>query len=387
MHNRKRSSITPEMQSKMDRKAEMISDLLSVVLKDSRSKKDTSPELLDRTSKLLMMNPDCYTLWNYRREILIETLAEQGLSNEISPSGIEGETVFSGLSTPSGDALYFVSEAEGKTIREQELLLTQQCIQKNPKSYPSWYHREWIVRRFQCIDQGHQELELCNLFLKTDQRNFHCWNYRRFVIAHFGISANTEIEYSTAKIEENFSNYSAFHHRAVYLSGLISNTDQLVSFLRVDFGIIENAVFTDPYDQSAWWYWRYLIKQCASILMRSGDNNSHKATICELLAEQVGIVHEITEAEPECRWSVDSLLHLLIVVEKFSDQLSNYGGADRGDLAENGDKGGEGGGDVSPGQVLLLSLAELGVDKRQLLDKVKTLDPLRARRYDSLYKV
>ena len=55
MHNRKRSTITPEMQSKMDRKAEMISDLMSVVLKDSRSKKDISPELLERTSKLLMM--------------------------------------------------------------------------------------------------------------------------------------------------------------------------------------------------------------------------------------------------------------------------------------------------------------------------------------------
>lgn len=380
MHNRKRSTITPEMQSKMDRKAEMISDLMSVVLKDSRSKKDISPELLERTSKLLMMNPDCYTLWNYRREILIETLGERGLSNDLSSTDIEGKTVFSDLCGQRTEAVYLVSDAEGKAIRDQELLLTQQCIQKNPKSYPSWYHREWVVSRFQCIDQGLQEIELCNLFLKTDQRNFHCWNYRRFVVNHFNISANTEIEYSTAKIEENFSNYSAFHHRAVYLQGLISNIEQLVNFLRVDFGIIENAVFTDPYDQSAWWYWRYLIKQCAVILLEACDG-SHKTAICELLAEQVGIVHEITLAEPECRWAVDSLLHLLIVVENFSDQLSAFG---KGDEAEN--REGKGVEDVSPGQVLLLSLTDLGVDKQQLLEKVKTLDPLRAKRYDSLYK-
>ena len=44
----------------------------------------------------------------------------------------------------------------------------------------AWYHRVWIIRRFH-VDLE-QELQLCKTFLLQDQRNFHCWNYRRYVL-------------------------------------------------------------------------------------------------------------------------------------------------------------------------------------------------------------
>lgn len=66
--------------------------------------------------------------------------------------------------------------------------LTRDAIQKNPKSYSAWHHRQWVVDRWidhePCKNEGTKlidadiEITLCDLMLNKDERNFHCWNYR-----------------------------------------------------------------------------------------------------------------------------------------------------------------------------------------------------------------
>jgi geranylgeranyl transferase type-2 subunit alpha len=98
-----------------------------------------------------------------------------------------------------------------------------------------------------------------------------------------GVEFTKEFEFSTEKIEENFSNYSAFHHRSVFIKSILNsvtpitqsspseldnNFDSSLHYkdlndnykfefiqntINGDVDIIENAVFTEPDDQSAWW--------------------------------------------------------------------------------------------------------------------------------------
>lgn len=232
MHNRKKSESarTAEQDAIVDRKKIGYISLSAQVL-ERRAAGDFSAEALALTEQLIRVNPDFYSVWNYRREILLSVHSISGLTECQMPEKLHSDIM--------------------TAVRDTELGLSNAGIKKNSKSYGAWHHRQWILNRIQAdVDS---ELELCQQYLKADQRNFHCWNYRRFLAAIGGVSREREIEFSTFKIEENFSNYSAFHHRSVYIRQQLVPVAELIE---QEMTIVENAIFTDPFDQSAFWYYQ-----------------------------------------------------------------------------------------------------------------------------------
>lgn len=58
----------------------------------------------------------------------------------------------------------------------------------------------------------------------ADSRNFHTWAYWRWLVKLMGVSADDQEAFTLDKIEENFSNYSAWHERSRVLQQL--NTER-----------------------------------------------------------------------------------------------------------------------------------------------------------------
>ena len=151
-----------------------------------RAAKVHSDDALQLNGKLVALNPEVLTLWNFRRELLE---ARFGAS-----SGAELEVVVGG-----------------------ELAVTADAIARNSKSYCAWYHRQWAVDRWLGLVDMASELALCGSLLQLDARNFHCWNYRRWAAERAAVPPATEIAYTLSCIQENFSNYSAWHYRTKLL--------------------------------------------------------------------------------------------------------------------------------------------------------------------------
>lgn len=312
MHGRVKKEKPPsDAEIESDRKKSTMYNKLMDIVFACRAKKEHSAAILELTSKVLKTNPDVYSIWNFRREIFLDlNSGVPGVSQEAPPTAGK------------------VPQEVSKDIVEVELALSTEAIKKNSKSYGAWYHRVWICDRFE-VDVD-AELALCKLFLTYDQRNFHCWNYRRYLVSMANVSHPSEFQFSTDKISENFSNYSAFHHRSVYVSSLVldSSTQEANQLLfEEEFSIIENAVFTEPDDQSAWWYYHFLLK--FSVQKLSLDT----MWLDSELRRQSETLDSLLEVEPSSKWCM--LAKIFLTSTLLELVISGGGDADGRQLLED----------------------------------------------------
>uniref|UniRef100_A0A0X3NUX8 Geranylgeranyl transferase type-2 subunit alpha n=1 Tax=Schistocephalus solidus TaxID=70667 RepID=A0A0X3NUX8_SCHSO len=257
MHGQVKVRISQEQEAKRKEQklqaAEKFSALTERVLA-RRNEGDYSMGTLEELSQLLEKSPDMFTLWNYRREILLDS------KNASAPTDVRAG------------------------VFDKELLLTSRCLVNNPKSYATWHHRSWVMLHHPSPDWN-AELDLCNVALRSDERNFHCWDYRRFVVQHSKVATSDELDFTTLSLEENFSNYSAWHYRSEHIGaddvvctaatpvspppnsefGSTEHSSNKLPWNELD--LVHNAIFTDPADQAPWFYYWWLLGR--------GDKNSY----------------------------------------------------------------------------------------------------------------
>lgn len=300
--------------------------------------------MLSLTKKLLEIQPEMVTCWNKRKASFCRRVSESVALEDVI-----------------------------NNVAKEELNVSEQGLRRNPKSYCAWEHRRWVIdclyhRIFSCTQSSSRkgnddddddetelsssssvllrrmkdivlrEREMLETLLNADDRNFHAWNYRRFLIDtisryHFSddyrrnkeeevgvIKRRTreeETKYAREKISKNFSNYSAWHHRSVHFEQFDEGRDdeegtenpsssssklslQFQAVLNAEFELVSQAFFTEPEDQSAWMYHRWLLSQLDEY--SSSSSSSKKAYKIQTLQRELHRIRDVSEMEPTCKW-------------------------------------------------------------------------------------
>ena len=263
---------------------------------------------MELNGKLLLLNPDISTLWNHRRRVFIDTKQE---------------------STTTMDTL--------NTILTQELKLTEGAIAKNTKSYYAWFHRKWCIQNLTSLPSQttasspdpattastesipstsspvttvfnpQNEILLCNKLLDLDERNFHCWSYRRWFTETYAITIDVELQFTLDRIQKNFSNYSAWHQRSYLLQKKYIHTLIPLSILTEELELLRQAMFTEPDDQSPWFYHRWIIYDvCKHITLTATTPYDE---IYQLLMIDCQHLRSLKEIEALSKWPLIALIH------------------------------------------------------------------------------
>ncbi|KAK5002624.1 Rab geranylgeranyltransferase [Cryomyces antarcticus] len=234
--------------------------------------------------------------------------------------------------------------------------------------------------------------------LTLDSRNFHGWGYRRVVVSALesqtvastlqsdstpqheeeataqgeqeaGAMSMVEREfaYTTRMISTNLSNFSAWHNRSKLIPRLLyersASSIMRRQLLDDEFGLVRRGLWTDPYDQSLWFYHDYLMSIISSsvpaeaaIVLDLTDEDRR-----ERLRGERDSIEEMLEGAEDCKWIYQALLQC----------TAQY--LDLAVKAKNGDPKHS------------VPDPEVKNNMRVWLEQLKTLDPLRMGRWDDLH--
>lgn len=288
-------------------------------------------ELLAHTAILIGINPDSYSLWNYRRTVLYYLLTGEHPPHPSATTSATKQHAHTADVTVDDAPPTSAPTSTYTHDWSIDLTLTEKSFHKNPKCYSAWYHRIW------CIDVGQlnvlHELQVCDQMLKLDERNFHAWKHRRAVAArvdrmhlqnttqshtqlplqpsiqhvkqhyfitpqqyitdtyHSAALIDSEFHFTRQCIDTNFSNFSAWHYRSQLLDMIIQQqaagkqpkdiansapkisslvTTPYLQLLDTEFELIKQALITQPSDQSPWLYYKWLI---GKVMLSAGQQH------------------------------------------------------------------------------------------------------------------
>ena len=201
---------------------------------------ERSERVMELTEHLIRMNPAHYTVWSVcERALSLESLT-------IVFRQYRYDTLIA-LSAPL----------------EKELELMDEISKKFIKYYQVWHHRR-LLQTILC--KPLPELTFIAKILAIDEKNYHTWAYRQWILVHFNQPAlwDGELPFIELLLSGDVRNNSAWHHRffVVFETGAHAGSledeegggrDEV---LRRELRFVKEKISLAPGNASAWNYLR-----------------------------------------------------------------------------------------------------------------------------------
>lgn len=264
---------------------------------DLHHKEVFNNESLKLTTELLDLNPEFYTVWNFRRDVLDHMKKD-------------------------------LSTDEYAQRLNNELLYVMLLLKRYPKCYWIWTHRRWCLFELLALGRVSWEFEFKAVLklLEMDSRNFHGWQYRRFVVEQIETEKVNkvppsessvallriqidEFDYTTQKINQNISNFLAWHNRSKLIPKIIklyqdfgdSYEPKVYAVFKSPYEVLlhelelaKTGMFMDADDTSVWLYVAWLLTDPLFT-----DELKNLGKYSEVLQGQLKLVEELNELEKD----------------------------------------------------------------------------------------
>ncbi|KAJ7178522.1 hypothetical protein C8R43DRAFT_871529 [Mycena crocata] len=182
---------------------------------------EKSERVLQLTEHVIRLNPAHYSAWQYRYETLLE------------------------LQWPL----------------DVELKLMDELADKYLKTYQVWHHRRLLLLRTRLPAP---ELAFIAQVLHQDEKNYHTWSHRQFVLSHFNDDAlwAGELDFVDAMMNMDVRNNSVWHHRffVVFQSGVREGEEDRERIIRRELIYVKQNISLAPNNASAWNYLRGVLE-------------------------------------------------------------------------------------------------------------------------------
>ncbi|PWY87670.1 geranylgeranyl transferase type II alpha subunit [Aspergillus heteromorphus CBS 117.55] len=275
-------------------------------VRDKVAAQQYTPETLQKITELLTSNPEYYTVWNYRRQVL---------RSEFSRAASAGSEEATG--------------GQIATLIKDDLMFLIPLLRSFPKCYWIWNYRTWLLdeaKRLLPVPTARkfwqEELALVGKMLSLDSRNFHGWGYRLFVVETLRElrseeleekdMTRTEFEYAKKMIGANLSNFSAWHYRTKLIQRLLrensASDEERRKMLDDELDLIHRAL-CDPYDQSLWFYHQNLM--CTfdpSVAGQTLAPNLSDSERLDYLRREIEEIQEMLDGAEDCKYIYQALI-------------------------------------------------------------------------------
>ncbi|KAJ7064930.1 hypothetical protein C8F01DRAFT_1128787 [Mycena amicta] len=178
---------------------------------------EKSERVLQLTEHVIRLNPAHYSAWQYRYETVIAL----------------------------------------KWPLDVEMTLMDELADKYLKTYQVWHHRRLII-----LLTGHAapELPYVAKILAQDEKNYHTWAHRQWLLAFHNDDAlwAGELDFIDAMMNKDLRNNSVWHHRffVVFQSGVRDGEQDRQRITRREIIYAKQHISLAPNNASAWNYLR-----------------------------------------------------------------------------------------------------------------------------------
>jgi len=178
---------------------------------------EMSERVLELTEHIIRQNPAHYTAWQYRYKTLLSI----------------------------------------KAPLDVELRLMDELAVKYLKTYQVWHHRRLLLTEMR---KPVPELAFIARSLKEDEKNYHTWSYRQWLLAYFNDDElwAGELDFVEQMLKNDIRNNSAWHHRffTVFQSGTRKGDESRDEVVRRELAYVKHSISQAPNNASAWNYLR-----------------------------------------------------------------------------------------------------------------------------------